>query len=71
MVTVDSNKIDIRKVKNIIENIQGETPFTASGFFYVDRSTLTAITGTTLTYLIILIQFDTDGKGGKMPLFAT
>ena len=51
---------------NIIENIQDETPFTASGFFNVDRSTLTAITGAMLTYLIILIQFD-DGNGGKCP----
>ena len=50
---------------NIIENIQDETPFTASGFFNVDRSTLTAISGAVLTYLIILIQFD-DGEGEKM-----
>ena len=55
---------------NIIENIQDETPFTAGGFFNVDRSTLTAIAGATLTYLIILIQFD-DEKGDQMPLFAT
>ena len=50
---------------NIIENIQDETPFTASGFFNVDRSTLTAISGAVLTYLIILIQFD-DGEGKEM-----
>ena len=49
---------------NNIENIQDETPFTASGYFNVDRSTLTAITGATLTYLIILIQFD-DSNGDK------
>ena len=50
---------------NIIENIQDETPFTASGLFNVDRSTLTVISGAVLTYLIILIQFD-DGEGEKM-----
>ena len=68
MVTVDCDSKTIRKVMNIIENIQDETPFTASGFFNVDRSTLTAIAGATLTYLIILVQFD-DGKSGQNPLF--
>ena len=55
---------------NIIENIQDETPFTASGFFNFDLSTLTAITGATLTYLIILLQFD-DSSEEKCPCTQT
>ena len=64
MLTVECNGRGLRKVMNIIENIQDETPFTASEFFNVDLSTLTAIAGATLTYLIILIEFD-DSSGGK------
>ena len=61
LARVDCNKRAKMNLLNIIENIQDETPFTASGFFNVDRSTLTAIAGATLTYLIILLQMD-DGK---------
>ena len=32
-------------------------PFTACGFFNLDRETLTSMAATTLTYLVVLIQF--------------
>ena len=63
-----SNRASRWKVLNIIRSIEEETPFSASGFFTVDRSTLTAIAGAVLTYLIILIQFD-NGQDQTMPLF--
>ena len=40
------------------EQIKDEGPFDALGYFTVDKSTLTAVVGTIITYLIILIQFD-------------
>ena len=39
-----------------IRDIQSCQPFTALGFYTIDRSTLTATLGTILTYCIILFQ---------------
>ena len=44
--------------RNLIENIKDEEPFTALGFFNVDKTSVTAILGTVITYNIILIQFN-------------
>ena len=41
----------------MIYEIDREQPFHALGFFYVERSTLTSLVGTILTYLIVLVQF--------------
>ena len=41
----------------IIYIIEAEQPFTAYGFFNVDRSLLSSIFGNILTYLIILLQY--------------
>ena len=43
--------------KKFFFQVKVQTPFTAGGLFNVERSTLTTIVGTTLTYLIILVQF--------------
>ena len=40
------------------EKIKDEGPFDDLGYFKVDKSTLTAVFGTVVTYLIILIQFN-------------
>ena len=53
-------------IKNIVPlleaklstHIQDEGPFTAFGFFDVDKTTLRATLATVVTYLIILIQFN-------------
>ena len=42
----------------LIQKIETEEPFTALGFFAVDKTTLTSALATVVTYLIILIQFD-------------
>ena len=42
----------------LIQLIEKQAPFTALGFFTVDRSTLMAELGTVLTYFVILIQSD-------------
>ncbi len=45
------------KLLNIlIEELTSLQPFTALGFYSVDRSTLTATLGTVITYFIILYQ---------------
>ena len=42
----------------LIQLIEKQAPFSALGFFTVDRSTLMAELGTVLTYFVILIQAD-------------
>ena len=37
--------------------ISQEGPFTALGFFSIELNTLTSIISTTVTYLVILVQF--------------
>ena len=49
---------DERGILNLIHQIQEETPFSALGFFDIGRSTLVSIAATTVTYNIILLQFD-------------
>jgi len=41
-----------------IHQIETEKPFSALGFFTVERSTLTSLLATIITYLIILKQFE-------------
>lgn len=40
-----------------------ECPFSALGFFNIERSTLTSLVSTILTYLIILVQFEQSKTG--------
>ena len=51
---------DVKRPKYLmlLQKIEAEDPFTALGFFAVDKSTLTAALATIATYLIILIQFN-------------
>ena len=44
------------KLKSLIHDVETCEPFTALGYYTVDKSTLTATLGTVLTYLIILLQ---------------
>ena len=50
------------KVLYLIIEIKEEEPFTALGFFRIERSTLTTILLTILTYLIVLVQFQSDDR---------
>ena len=43
--------------KNLICQIENESPFDAMGFFKIELSTFTSIISTFMTYLIILVQF--------------
>ena len=42
----------------LLYQVDQESAFNALGFFSIDRSTLTSLLGTILTYLIVLVQFD-------------
>ena len=53
---MSKNKEKIRMLRNMIEEIQECSPFSALGFYAIDRSTLSATLGTVLTYFIILFQ---------------
>ncbi|XP_023342066.1 uncharacterized protein LOC111711838 [Eurytemora carolleeae] len=46
-----------RAVKNLIQEIETETAFSALGFFSIQRITLMSIVSISLTYSIILFQF--------------
>ena len=50
-----------REAMYLMFEIDREQPFTALGFFNIERSTLTSLVGTILTYLIVLVQFEQSG----------
>ena len=45
------------EVKEVMDLIEDAQPITGCGMFEITRSTLTSMVSTSLTYLIILIQF--------------
>ena len=47
-----------QKYLMLIHNVENETPFTAYNLFNVDKSLISTAFTTTLTYLIILLQFN-------------
>ena len=51
-----NNETKEKMLNIVIEELTSLQPFTALGFYSVDRSTLTATLGTVLTYFIILYQ---------------
>ncbi len=53
----NTKAVDKRQLlESMIHDIQSCQPFTALGFYTIDRSTLTATLGNILTYCIILYQ---------------
>ena len=44
-------------VEQLVGRVNGLGPFSARGFFLVQKQTITSIIGSTVTYLIVLIQF--------------
>ena len=54
-----SDPRELAEIENIINDIESVGPFTGEGFFDVKKTTLTAMMGSTVTYLIVLIQFKT------------
>jgi hypothetical protein len=54
---VDGKRDNQTEAMLLIYEIDREEPFHAFGFFNIERSTLTSLVGTILTYLIVLVQF--------------
>ena len=52
--TTEEEEEDIQEVLDLIDEAE---PITGCGMFGITRSTLTSMVSTSLTYLIILIQF--------------
>ena len=53
-MTNDEKKSKMLRI--MIEEVHECSPFSAHGFYIIDKSTLTATLGTILTYFIILFQ---------------
>ena len=58
-----SDEKEMKMLQLIIQDIEASPKFSALGFFTVDRTTLTAMLGTILTYFIILFQTISCNKG--------
>ena len=48
---------DKEELDYYISELEAETPFSAWGFYSVEKTTLTSLLSTVITYLIIMIQF--------------
>ena len=55
---VSSPMIDFGEMIIVCQELDGLSPLTGLGFFTIERSTLTSMVATALTYIIILLQFD-------------
>ena len=55
---VDCDDKHTKSIKRLISKVCDEEPFSALGFFIIDQSMLTSLAANILTYLIILIQFN-------------
>ena len=51
-----SDEKETKMLQLIIQDIEASAKFSAMGFYTVDRTTLTAMLGTILSYFIILFQ---------------
>lgn len=50
----------------LTNQVEAEGPFTAMGFFEVQKSTLTALISTVITYLLVMIQFSQSDQQDKV-----
>ena len=51
------DKSDIKRAKIILETLDSAEPLSGCGMFQIQRGTLTSMISTSITYLIILVQF--------------
>ena len=51
------DKSDIKRAKIILETLDSAEPLSGCGMFKITRGTLTSMISTSITYLIILVQF--------------
>ena len=49
-------------VENAMAELDSAGPFSAAGFFSIEKSTVMSIVGYSITYLIVLVQFRVSEK---------
>ena len=52
----------------LFNETEAEGPFNALGFFEIEKSTLTSLTSTIVTYLLVMVQFNTSNDSYKFHL---
>jgi hypothetical protein len=52
------------KLDLAMRRVKETSTFNGMGFFFVDRTTLTAMLSTTVTYLIVLVQNPSNSAAG-------
>ena len=58
--SVEAELIASDELEDVIYKMETEDGFTALGFFNVDKTTLTGLISTIVTYIIILLQWNND-----------
>ena len=61
----ETDKEEMIKIQLLLKEIENIPPLNGNGYFELKRETLTSITSTTVTYLIILLQFRSSGSEEK------
>jgi hypothetical protein len=54
------------KLDLALRRVKETSTFNGMGFFFVDRTTLTAMLSTTVTYLIVLVQNPSTSSAGAV-----
>jgi hypothetical protein len=54
------------KLDLAMRRVKETSTFNGMGFFFVDRTTLTAMLSTTVTYLIVLVQNPSSSAAGSV-----
>ena len=62
LLLLKQNSEENMKVKLLIKEIERTPPLSGNGYFELKRGTITSIISTSVTYLIILLQFRTSGS---------
>jgi hypothetical protein len=57
---------EMMKLDLAMRRVKETSTFNGMGFFFVDRTTLTAMLSTTVTYLIVLVQNPSNSVAGAV-----
>ena len=57
---------EMMKLDLAMRRVKETSTFNGMGFFFVDRTTLTAMLSTTVTYLIVLVQNPSSSAAGAV-----
>ena len=66
-----TNTKEIGDAESLLDDIGSVGPFTGGGFFDVEQKPVTSMVGSTITYLIVLVQFKLAEPGPSVYLANT